>query len=137
MCEVSKDYKLCTCSTKVDKTKPYWILNKGIQKPDDPERISILGTMVGPDEDNSLRYVNEDRLLEDLNSKNIFDFDYQPVSFDILKIYDGKFIYQFIYDRDEFENKWTWRPFDSGPFSDDRKLFKMRWKKKGFIDGDI
>ena len=136
MCNISKDYKLCTCTAKVDKTKPYWVLNKGIQKPADPFRERIEGTIAYGTED-MLRELNEDRLLEDLNSKNVFDFEYLPVSFDILKIYDGRFTYHFIYDKDEFETQWLWRPFDKGPFSDDRKLFKMRWKKKGFIEGDI
>ena len=32
MCEVFHEYKLCTCSNKIDKSKPYWVLNKGIPK---------------------------------------------------------------------------------------------------------
>jgi len=32
MCEIFKEYKLCTCSDKIDKTKPYWVLNKGTPK---------------------------------------------------------------------------------------------------------
>jgi len=32
MCDVNGQFKLCTCSDKIDKTKPYWVLNKGTLK---------------------------------------------------------------------------------------------------------
>ena len=32
MCEVGKTLKLCTCSDKIDKNKPYWTLARKGQK---------------------------------------------------------------------------------------------------------
>ena len=129
MCEVFQEYKLCTCSDKIDKSKPYWVLNKGIPKRDG-RGFSILGTLIYSEEE-ILREITEDRLLLDLNSKNIFDFDYRPTENDILKLFDGKFNYHFIYSNDK------WRIFDKSPFSDEKHLFKLRQKKKGFIEGEI
>ena len=129
MCEVFQEYKLCTCSDKIDKSKPYWVLNKGIPKKDE-RGFSILGTLIYSEEE-ILREITQDRLLLDLNSKNIFDFDYRPTENDILKLFDGKFNYHFIYSNDK------WRIFDKSPFSDEKHLFKLRQKKKGFIEGEI
>ena len=89
MCEEFQEYKLCACSDKIDKSKPYWVLNKGIPKKDE-RGFSILGTLIYSEEE-ILREITEDRLLLDLNSKNIFDFDYRPTENDILKLFDGKF----------------------------------------------
>ena len=74
-------------------------------------------------------------MLQDLNSKNIFDFDYKPSENDILKLYDGRYHYHFIYSKLETDSKW--KIFDKGPFSDEKHLFKLRQKKKGFIEGEI
>ena len=129
MCEVFQEYKLCTCSDKIDKSKPYWVLNKGIPKKDE-RGFSILGILIYSEEE-ILREITEDRLLLDLNSKNIFDFDYRPTENDILKLFDGKLNYHFIYSNNE------WRIFDKSPFSNEKHLFKLRQKKKGFIEGEI
>ena len=129
MCEVFQEYKLCTCSDKIDKKKPYWVLNKGVPKKDERE-TSILGTLIYS-EDLILKEITEERLLQDLNSKNIFDFDYRPSENDILKLFDGKFNYHFNHSNNE------WRIFDKSPFSDEKHLFKLRQKKKGFIEGEI
>ena len=32
MCEIFKEYKLCTCSEKIDKKKPYWVLKSNKQE---------------------------------------------------------------------------------------------------------
>ena len=129
MCEVFQEYELCTCSDKIDKSKPYWILNKGIPKKDE-RGLSILGTLIYTEEE-ILREITEDRLLFDINSKNIFDFDYHPSENDVLKLFDGKFNYHFI----NSNNKW--RVFDMSPFSNEKHLFKLRQKKKGFIEGSL
>ena len=127
MCDVNGQFKLCTCSEKIDKTKPYWVLNKGTPKNKDND-ILIEGTLIYS-EDEINREITEDILLQDLNSKNIFDFDYHPLKNDILKLYDGKYTYHFIYSKVESISEWE--IFDKGPFSNNK--FKLRQKKKGFI----
>ncbi len=39
MCEISKTLKLCTCSDKIDKSKPYWRLARKTVKQADIEVI--------------------------------------------------------------------------------------------------
>ena len=128
MCEIFKEYKLCTCSDKIDKTKPYWVLNKGALKNKEKD-VFIEGTLIySKDEIN--KELKEEKLLEDLNSKNIFDFDYHPLKNDILKMFDGKYTYHFIYSKVESISEW--KILDKGPFSNNK--FKLRQKCKGFIE---
>ena len=124
MCKDLREYKLCTCSSKIDKTKPYWVLSKRI-----PVLITldIVGTLITPDEQFLL---TEDRLLFDLNSKNIFDFDYQPLENDILIVFDGVFTYEFIYKKNELYYKWEAHKY----FYPNFDTFQ---KKEGYIDGDL
>ena len=124
MCKDLREYKLCTCSSKIDKTKPYWVLSKRI-----PVLITldIVGTLITPDEQFLL---TEDRLLFDLNSKNIFDFDYQPLENDILIVFDGEFTYEFIYEKNELYYKWKVHQY----FISNFETFQ---KKEGYIDGDL
>ena len=124
MCKDLREYKLCTCSSKIDKTKPYWVLSKRI-----PALITldVVGTLIMPDEQFLL---TEDRLLFDLNSKNIFDFDYQPLENDILIVFDGEFTYEFIYEKNELYYKWNVHQY----FISNFETFQ---KKEGYIDGDL
>ena len=124
MCKDLREYKLCTCSSKIDKTKPYWVLSKRI-----PALITldVVGTLIMPDEQFLL---TEDRLLFDLNSKNIFDFDYQPLENDILIVFDGEFTYEFIYEKNELYYKWEVHQY----FISNFETFQ---KKEGYIDGDL
>ena len=124
MCKDLREYKLCTCSSKIDKTKPYWVLSKRI-----PALITldVVGTLIMPDEQFLL---TEDRLLFDLNSKNIFDFDYQPLENDILIVFDGEFTYEFIYIKNELYYKW-----ESSKHV--KSTFEPFQKKEGYIDGNL
>ena len=76
MCDLNGPFKFCTCSGKIDKTKPYWVLNKSSRKEDLPESdIIVMGTFIrGEDEDEI--GINPEVILIKLNSENIFDFKY-------------------------------------------------------------
>lgn len=43
MCDVNGQFKLCTCSEKIDKTKPYWVLKINRQE---GEEIYVLESIV-------------------------------------------------------------------------------------------
>ena len=45
MCDVNGQFKLCTCSEKIDKKKPYWVLKTNRQE---GEEINILGMFSQP-----------------------------------------------------------------------------------------
>jgi len=79
MCDVNGPFKLCTCSEKINKKKPYWVL----------ERVSsnlkdMIPTMIGmfPSE----YEFNIDLIINQLNNKKPFDFNYHPKQKDTLTL---------------------------------------------------
>ena len=130
MCKDLKEYKLCTCSDKIDKKKPYWILNKAIPT-NYPESPDVMGSLIPPGDG----YIpTRGNLLIDLNSKNIFDFDYQPLENDVLKVFDGEFTYEFIYLKNQSNYEWDHFEYSTG-FNNDKDRYSLLQKKKGFIEG--
>ena len=129
MCNNLKEYKLCTCADNIDKTKPYWILCKAI-----PNNSELLHDVVGelfikPDFE-----ITKQKLLLDLNSKNIFDFNYQPLENDILKIVNVIDTYYFLYEKNKLNYRWI--SIQDG-FNRDLEKFSLFRKKIGFIEGEL
>ena len=124
MCDVNGQFKLCTCSEKVDKSKPYWVLKSN--RKDDLER-RVLGQFSKPNV--LFTQIVRRNILRRLNSvKSVFDFDYTPKEKDLLKLcgeYDEYFC--------EFkEGKWRWiKNFEYLG----KKSSKFRNKYQGYIDG--
>ena len=81
MCDVNGPFKLCTCNSKVDGTKPHWILNRYIQS---KKEFEVMGDFKLPDPYQKITTLN---LISRLNSVNVFDFEYQPVEGDYLKLF--------------------------------------------------
>ena len=132
MCKGLKEYKLCTCSDKIDKMKPYWILSKA-SPTNMPEMEKIMGSLMPPGDG---YFPTMKNLLIDLNSKNIFDFDYQPLENDVLKVFDGEFTYEFIYLKNQ--SNYGWKLFDySTGMGNDKDKYKLFQKQKGFIEGSF
>lgn len=100
MCDLNGPFKLCTCSGKIDKKKPYWVLKTNKENEIDNH---VVGMFSQP---NFLfTPIFKKNILTRLNSKkNIFDFDYTPINGDLLKLcgdYDEYYC--------EFKNgKWKW-----------------------------
>lgn len=124
MCDVNGQFKLCTCSKKVDKNKPYWLLKSNRE---DGEEHFVVGMFSQPNPVFTPKLKRN--ILRRLNSaKSIFDFDYTPKESDLLKLcgtYDEYYC--------EFkEGKWRWLEVfqyigkESGNY---------RNKRKGYIDG--
>ena len=88
MCDINESFKLCTCSGKVDKTKPHWILEKSLKK--EYEFTKIVGDFIPPDEEEFKARESYDKktqyLLNELNKDNKFDFKYEPKENDKLTI---------------------------------------------------
>ena len=78
MCDVNGPFKLCTCGTNVDRTKPHWILHRYIQS---KEEYKMMGDFRTPD---PYHQISTRSLKRRLNSVNVFDFDYVPVEGDYL-----------------------------------------------------
>ena len=124
MCDVNGPFKLCTCSKKIDKSKPYWVLK--YNKQDDLEH-RVLGQFSQPNV--LFTPLIRKNILRRLNTvKSIFDFDYTPKERDLLKLcgeYDEYYC--------EFkEGKWRW--LENFEYLG-KKSSNYRNKLKGYIDG--
>lgn len=124
MCDVNGPFKLCTCSEKIDKKKPYWVLKQNKLNEED---IVVVGLFSQPNP--LFTPILKKNILYRLNSvKSIFDFEYTPKEKDLLKLC-GEFDEYYC----EFINgKWTWlENFDY--MGKDEGKFKN--KSKGYIEG--
>jgi hypothetical protein len=122
MCDVNGQFKLCTCSKKVDKSKPYWVLKSNRQ---DSEEHFVVGMFSEPNP--LFTPIFRRNILRRLNSvKSIFDFDYNPNERDLLKLcgtYDEYYC--------EFRGgKWRW--LEDFQYIG-KKSGNYRNKKKGYI----
>lgn len=124
MCDVNGQFKLCTCSEKIDKKKPYWVLKSNRE---DNDEHCVVGQFSEPNP--LFTPILRRNILRRLNTvKSIFDFDYTPKERDLLKLY-GEYDEYYCEFR---EGKWRWlEDFEyigkeSGNF---------RNKKKGYIGG--
>ena len=89
MCIIDATLKLCTCSDKIDTSQPHWRLyRKTIIQPDfelhPVGKVSYLEASLG-----------SDMLIHELNQRNCFDFDYEPLK-------DDKLIINLITEKLEF-----------------------------------
>ena len=74
MCDVNGPFILCTCSEKIDKKKPYWVLKSNRK---DEEETDVLGMFSQPNP--LFTPILRKNILRRLNSvKSIFDFEYNP-----------------------------------------------------------
>jgi hypothetical protein len=81
MCDVNGPFKLCTCDTSVDRTKPHWILHRFIQS---KEEYQVMGDFRTP---NPYQQISTRSLKRRLNSINVFDFEYEPIEGDYLELF--------------------------------------------------
>ena len=100
MCDVNGPFKLCTCSEKIDKKKPYWVLKSNRK---DEEETDVLGMFSQPNP--LFTPILRKNILRRLNSvKSIFDFEYNPEERDLLKLYGEYDEYYCEYT----DGKWKW-----------------------------
>lgn len=124
MCDVNGQFKLCTCSEKIDKKKPYWVLKSNRE---DGEEHFVVGLFSQPNP--LFTPILRRNILKRLNTvESIFDFDYTPKERDLIKLcgeYDNYYC--------EFKGgKWRW--LENFEYLG-KKNGKYRNKKKGYIDG--
>jgi hypothetical protein len=82
MCDLNGPFKLCTCSTEIDYSKPHWILKTNPVK--NEEFLNIIeGMMIPP---NLIDKIERRKVLRRLNSFNVFDFEYTPSENDQLEL---------------------------------------------------
>ena len=97
MCKLGKTLKLCTCSDKIDKKKPYWTLaRKTIKQYEQTYEINGHWELSHTDDDDTLLKINN-WLLEQLNNEQCFDFKYEPLDEDKLIINKDGLKHEFLY----------------------------------------
>ncbi|MEJ1221416.1 hypothetical protein [Sediminicola sp. 1XM1-17] len=115
MCKISEEIKLCSCATHMDSINNMWRL-KSYTKP----QIVFGEYYPSLPQHSKQEILNHRILLDKLNSKNLFDFEYEPQEGDLLEISicvdegHGKFVFFTFYHED---GKWT----DRAPFCMDEK----------------
>ncbi len=96
MCDLNKSFKLCTCGSVVDLSKPFWELKHGARLVE-----SFAMGIYLPDNPSKKKYEISDelnRIADIINEiENLFDFPYSPEVGDLLNIFDGKNIFRFSY----------------------------------------
>ena len=97
MCNIIDGFKLCTCSDKVDKSKPHWILERLIKKEDTIQDVVMIG-ILSPNYANNIKTI-----LNELNNGNPFDFEYNPKDNDMLELNFDEDTFSLIYKKDKWE----------------------------------
>jgi len=127
MCKTGKTLKLCTCSDKIDKSKPHWTLaRKTIKQPD----TEVIMGMYMPSESFCDRNFaqTEEWLLSQINEYQCFDFNYSPFPEDKLLINLGEDEFGFVYSLHEQ----AWEAIDLDyPFSE---KIKRSVQAKGYVE---
>ena len=118
MCDNIGEFKLCTCSEKINKKKPYWKLEKFNANKNENEEI-IIGTY------KLYFFENIEFVIDQLNNNSPFDFDYTPNQKDLLTLNFKELSFNLIYTNGK------WRDFcESYP--------GLKRDQKDFIDnGEI
>ena len=98
MCDNIGEFKLCTCSDKIDKKKPYWKLEKFNANKNEIQQI-IMGTYT------FYFFENIKFVLDQLNNNSSFDFDYTPNLKDMLTLNFKELSFNLIYTNGK------WRDF--------------------------
>jgi len=124
MCDVNGPFILCTCSEKIDKKKPYWVLKSNRK---DEEETDVLGMFSQPNP--LFTPILRKNILRRLNSvKSIFDFEYNPEERDLLKLYGEYDEYYCEYT----DGKWKW--LENFEYVG-KEEGKFKNKSKGYIEG--
>ena len=118
MCDNIGEFKLCTCSDKIDKKKPYWKLEKFNANKNEIEQV-IIGRYT------FYFFENIEFVLDQLNNNSHFDFDYTPKQKDMLTLHFKELSFNLIFTNEK------WRDFsESYP--------GLKRDQKDFIDnGEI
>lgn len=114
MCLFGDSLKLCTCSGQIDRNNPHWVLEKmNINK----NEVDLVFIGHFPFE----YFLKFDKIIDDLNYNNPFDFEYQPNQKDTLSLYFETDTFHFIYTNGK------WREFSEYVgLRENQKQFKQQ-----------
>ena len=101
MCDLNGPFKLCTCSSEIDRSKPHWVLYRNVVKEGMPSMVVGMPIFTI----NLIGVIQERKLLRRMNTRNVFDFDYNPKESDKLFIYFDKDLEDYI-ELEFINGKW-------------------------------
>ena len=86
MCKPGYHFKLCTCSIDEIDDENFWRLWR--IDTEESEEITNVGDIAPPQDhfENTTIIYLKNKILEDLNQHNVFDFEYAPIDGDNLEI---------------------------------------------------
>lgn len=124
MCDLNGPFKLCSCSSDIDYSKPHWILKTNPTR-NEEYLVVIEGMMIPP---NLIDKIERRKVLRRLNTVNVFDFEYNPSENDQLELNheedDG---YKFTFRK----GKWVLEEWFG-----EHPLFEHKDKRKGVIESE-
>ena len=83
MCDLNGPFRLCTCSSDIDYTKPHWILRMNSINDGEEDIMVRIGMMMPL---NLINKIERRKILRRLNTVNVFDFEYAPSENDQLEL---------------------------------------------------
>ena len=87
MCDLNGKFTLCSCLGDIDLSKPHWKLYQN-SIDDGVNHHIIIGMMTPP---NLIDIIERRKLLRRMNTRNVFDFDYQPKENDVLELFPSEY----------------------------------------------
>jgi len=125
MCDLNGPFRLCTCSSDIDYTKPHWILRMNSINDGEEDIMVRIGMMMPL---NLINKIERRKILRRLNTVNVFDFKYEPSENDQLELNleedDG---YTFNFKK----GKWMLEEWN-GEYSE----FEHKSQKEGVIESE-
>jgi len=122
MCDLNGPFRLCTCSSDIDYTKPHWILRMNTTSEEEDIMVRI-GMMVPL---NLINKIERRKILRRLNTVNVFDFEYTPSENDQLELnFEEDDGYKFTFRK----GKWVLEEWLG-----EHPVFEHKDKRKGVIE---
>lgn len=105
MCELKNSFKLCTCTSELDISKPHWTLERCKRNLKEMELFQI--GMFPAD-----YHWNMIDILDSLNGGHPFDFDYKPKQRDTLTLEFKKGTFHLIYTSGKWRDFYEYNCLD-------------------------
>ena len=122
MCDLNGPFRLCTCSSDIDRSEPHWVLH--MNSTNEGEDMMIIIGMMTPM--NLIDKIERRKILRRLNTINVFDFAYVPNENDQLELnYKEDDGYKFTFKN----GKWILEEWYG-----EHPIFEHQTSKEGMID---
>lgn len=129
MCDLNGPFKLCTCDSEIDRTKPHWALHRFLEN---KTELHVLGEFSNPNLYD--RYIIK-KIKKRLNTYNVFDFEYTPNEGDYLELFCKIYSDEYSDENDpDFRLEYIkgkWVVFEEHEIS----RYRHKTKSKGKIEG--